>query len=62
MKKLLLTVIVGSAMLSGCAGTELMELDGNRYFKVFQVLDSGSMLANRCNEVIGDSCYGDVVL
>lgn len=62
MKKLLLAAMIGSALLTGCAGTELMELDGNRYFKVFQVLNDGSMLASRCTSVIGDTCLGDTVL
>lgn len=62
MRKLFLPVLLASTFLVGCAGTELMELDGNRYFKVLQVLENGSMLANRCTSVVGSSCYGDVVL
>ena len=61
MKKLCIASILCSSLLIGCSTAELMQMDGERYFKVLQVFPDGSFLAFRCTEMIGDSCSGPVV-
>lgn len=61
MKKLCVASIVCSSLLIGCSTTDLMEMDGNRYFQVLQVLNDGSFLAFRCTKMIGDRCSGPIV-
>ena len=62
MKKWLLGATVATVMMTGCSTTDLMKIDGDRYFTVFQVLDDGGFLARRCTKMIGeDFCAGPVV-
>lgn len=51
MKKLLLITAISATLLSGCTTAELVELNGDNCFKVFQTLPDGA-LVNRCTSVI----------
>ena len=59
MKKKTLALLVGAGILTtGCTTADLMMIDGDRYFQVFQVVDEG-ILARRCTNTIGDDyCSG----
>lgn len=59
MKSCLLAVCASIA-LAGCSTADLMDVDGERYFRVFQTLPDGA-LAFRCNEHFGERCSGLVV-
>lgn len=59
MKKIILS-LAALLSLSGCSTADLIEIDGNRYFKVFQTLEEGA-LANRCESAVGERCFGIVV-
>lgn len=61
MRKIIL-VAISAVILNGCTTAELVELNGDNCFKVFQTLSDGA-LANRCTSVIGSSnpiCTGAV--
>lgn len=63
MKKLLFAAVAGAVMLCGCTTAELVELNGNNCFQVFQTLNEGA-LARRCTSVIGSGspvCTGAFV-
>ena len=58
MKKILLAAII-AATLSGCSTTDLMRIDGRRYFQILQVLEDKSFLATSCKKFIPpDMCTG----
>lgn len=62
MKKLLFITATSVTFLSGCTTAELVELNGDNCFKVFQTLPDGA-LVHRCTSVIGSSnpiCTGVV--
>lgn len=59
MKKLSLLLIMALS-LSGCTTADLLAIDGSRHFQVLQVIDGGA-LALRCDDSIGDTCYGMTV-
>ena len=59
MRKLLFLVFV--ALISGCTTAGRLNIDGDRHFRIIQVLDDGA-LAMRCDKLIGDTgCVGMVV-
>ena len=63
MKKLLFASVAGAIALSGCTTAELVELNGNNCFQVFQTIKGGA-LAKRCTSVLGTGsplCTGAVV-
>jgi len=62
MKKLSCSLLFASIILSatGCSTSDLLSIDGNRYFQVFQVIDGGA-LAYKCDRASGTTCLGMVV-
>lgn len=63
MKKILAATAL-LALLSGCTTTQRIEMNGEEYFRVFQVLpDDQGVLARRCTKLTKSGlCVGDPVL
>lgn len=61
MKKLMVAVAL-VALLAGCTATQRMQLDGERYFRVFANVEQG-VLVRRCTKMTDSGlCVGEPVL